>query len=201
MNKILQFLSARDFLVAFISNSISGLLVLLLGAILTYQFTLLFKKPKLSMVVKQGKEYSDSVLLTEDGSGNYEASFRLAIKNSGRGTLGINEGYWHAYFPNPEKIESDEHSQLLLASYEPSHSRDLITAPIYPDSFLDIGPEYKVQIKKENYSKAQLRYFFETTYGFFPSTVKRDQRTGLVPHDSMGEIKLKLKQQIADKDR
>jgi hypothetical protein len=62
--------------------------------------------------------------------------------------------------------------------------------PVYPKSFLDFGPEYKFLIKKDAMEKASVRYFFETDYGYFPKSVKLNQKTGAVAFSDMGSIEL-----------
>lgn len=126
-------------------------------------------------------------------NGDYEASFRLSIKNSGNKTFKANEGYWHVYFENSNEISYIGGAESFTTYGEKTHQRDIINLPIYPGSFLDIGPEYKYIFKKVgegpgNLNPKPIRYFFETDYGYFPKSVKMDPKTGAVLYNNMGSI-------------
>lgn len=188
--QIQSFIMQKDFLIAFWSSIFSAGVIAVLAAWFVNIFTPLFKYPELTLVVKQEGFYNDKIKVSQRPDGDYEASFSLAIKNIGSQTFKPKEGYWHVYFPNAEKIETLNQSVGFVAQGEKSHLRDLINLPVYPKSFLDFGPEYKFLIKKSSLEKVGVYYFFETDYGYFPKTVKLNQKTGAVAFWDMGSIKL-----------
>ncbi|TAM40452.1 hypothetical protein EPN54_02645 [bacterium] len=187
-SKTLSLMPQNDFKIAFWANVYSSLLITVMVAIFINYFTPLFKHPELIIVVKQNSFYSNKIKITQKPDGNYEASFRLAIKNIGSKTFRANGGYWHVYFPSAEKIETLNGAGGFIAQGENNHLRDLINLPVYPKSFLDFGPEYKLLIKKDALRKTSIRYFFETDYGYFPNSVRLDQKTGAVLFSDMGSI-------------
>jgi hypothetical protein len=188
--QFINFITQKDFLIAFWSSIFSAGVIAVIAAIIVNYFTPLFKYPELILVVKQKGFYNDKIEISQRPDGNYEASFRLAIKNIGNQTFKPNEGYWHVYFPNAEKMESLNGSDGFIAQGENNHLRDLINFPVYPKSFLDFGPEYKLVILKDAIRKTSVHYFFETNYGYFPKSVKLDQKTGAVAFSDMGYIEL-----------
>jgi hypothetical protein len=190
INQFQSFITQKDFLIAFWSSVFSAILIAFMIAIFVNYFTPLFRHPELVLVVKQGGFYNDKLKITQRPDGDYEASFMLAIKNIGSKTLKASEGYWHVYFPNTDKIETLAGAQDFIAQGESNHLRDLINLPIYPKSFSDFGPEYKFIIKKDAVKKAAIYYFLATDYGYFPKTVKLDQKTGFVAFFDMGSIAL-----------
>lgn len=187
INTVIDFVFQTDFQIAFWSNLLSDAGFAIILAILIKCFTSVFNHPELTMVVKQKGEYGDQIKIEKRKDGDYEASFMLAIKNRGNETFKANEGFWHLYFPNAEKIEILDGANTI-ASGETNHLRDLINLPIYPKSFLDFGPEHRMIIKKELFEKISVHYFFSTNYGYFPKTVKLDQKTAFVPFSTMGKI-------------
>lgn len=189
-----NFISQNDFQVSFLSSLLSGITLSALVGLITYQFTNIFKRPKLSIVVKQGPFYRDEVIFTKRDDGDYEASFYLSIKNQGTQTVMPQEGYWHIYFPNALDVKPLEGPNLFSAQLEKSHLRDIINMPIFPSSFLDFGPEYKVHIPKDN-KDWDIRYFFETNYGYFPKSVKLNQKDGSVQYKDMGKINVIFQEQ------
>lgn len=190
LNQFLNFITQKDFLIAFWSSIFSTGVIAVIVAICVTYFTPLFKYPKLILVVKQEGSYNDKIKIAQKPDGDYEASFRLAIKNIGSQTFKPNEGYWHVYFPNVEKIECLNGAGAFIAQGENNHLRDLIKLPVYPKSFLDFGPEYKFLIKKDVMGKPSIHYFFETDYGYFPKSVKLNQQTGAVAFSDMESIEL-----------
>lgn len=142
MDILRDFIVSRDFQIAFWSAILSSLIVTGLVAFIVYHYTDLLKTPKLTFVVKQGQFYSDKVVLFQGADGDYEASFRLSIKNSGSEVFKAEEGYWHIYFPNASGIENIGGSEAFHDSGQRTHLRDIINLPIYPNSFTDLGPEY-----------------------------------------------------------
>jgi len=182
---IKKFVLEHDFLVAFWSSILSGLIVSLLIGFIVYQYTNIFKSPKLSFVVKQNGFYRDTILLSEGRQGNYEATFQFAIKNSGNQTINAGEGYWHLY------IKTDSPT-IFSAPGEQNHNRDLIQSQVYPGAYLDINFFYKLVVKKDDIGKAEIPYFFQTAYGNYPKTVKIDPKTGNVPWEDMDYIKFEL---------
>jgi len=187
INQFCGFILQRDFLISFWSSIFSTVFISLVVALMVNYYTPLFKYPKLILVVKQEGFYRDSIKISERADGDYEAQFTLAIKNRGNQTLRPNEGYWHVYFPDA-KAEAQKGAESFLAIKEDNHFRDLIRLPIYPKSFVDFGPEYKLLIKKDNINKARIRFFFATNYGYFPKSVKINQKTGAVAFSDMGSI-------------
>lgn len=181
---VIHFLISTDFLVAFLS----GMLVFIFSAMWVNHVTGVFKKPTLKMTVKQISFYRDSILLTKKEDGNYEASFSLAIKNNGNKPIKQGEGYWHVYIPN-------ENNPLRVLG-EDNHIRDTIKYTCYPGNFLDISDaQYIFPIKKEDLDKVLktgIPYFFETDYGYFPDTIKIDQKTGAIFFKDMGSISVEL---------
>lgn len=110
----------------------------------------------------------------------------MAIKNVGNQAFKASEGYWHVYFPNVGAMESSDGAAAFLALGETNHLRDLINLPIYSKAFLDFGPEYKFLVKKDIQGKVFVNYFFSTNYGYFPKTVKLNEKTGIVAFSDMG---------------
>lgn len=183
---IYQFLTQQDFAVSFWSNLLSTVLVSVVAALVVNRFTNIFKQPKLSLVVKQGGLYRNSVIVGKRADNKYEASFSLAINNTGNKAIETNEGSWHVYFPNASSthMTGDDYSSIG----EPNHHRDYIRYPIFPKSFFDLGVEYKILIEEPNLTTIKIRYFFETIYGYFPSTVKLNPETGFVLFEDMEQI-------------
>jgi len=189
---LLQFIGQPDFQIAFWSSIFSTGIIALITALYVNFFTPLFKTPELSLVVKQDGVYVNKIKISKREDGDYETSFRLAIKNGGNKTFKANHGYWHLYFPVTEKIEGFGDASPLVVPGENGHLRDVINLSVYPKSFLDFGPEYKLLIKKERIGSVSIRYFFETDYGYFPKTINLNQKTGLVLFTDMGLIELDL---------
>lgn len=189
---IFDFFASRDFQISFWSSIISSIVVSAIIGLVVYHFTTLFKTPKLTFVVKQGQFYSNKVVLLESANGDYEASFRLSVKNYGSEAFKSGEGYWHVYFPNASGVTNTGGTEVFQDSGQRTHFRDLINLPIYPDSFTDLGPEYKIYIKRENISKSGIRFFFQTNYGYFPKSVKIDSDTGAVKYEDMGYIEVSV---------
>jgi hypothetical protein len=179
---ILNFLGRTDFQVAFWSTFLGTLIISLAAAFWLNRATDLFKKPKLTLVVKQNEFYRDTILLSERKDGDYEASFHLAIRNDGNQTLRSEQGYWHTY------ITETEGKTPFSVPGETNHQRDLIRESIYPHSFTDIGFEWKFKIEKENLKGAEVPYFFSTEYGHFPETVSMDSKTGEILFAQMSKI-------------
>jgi hypothetical protein len=190
MDILRDFILSRDFQIAFWSTILSSLIVSGLIALAVYQYTDFFKTPKLTFVVKQGQFYSDKVILSERADGDYEASFRLSIKNYGSEVFKAGEGYWHIYFPNASRIENIGGSEIFHDPEQKTHLRNVVDLPIYPHSFTDLGPEYKLLIKRENISQSGIRFFFETSYGHFPNSIEMDPNTGAVAYEKMGLIEV-----------
>lgn len=187
---IKDFLLSREFQTSFWSGVLSALVVSVLIGFIVRHYTNIFKSPKLTLVVKQGAFYSNKVILSERPNGDYEASFRLSIKNNGSQTFKPGEGYWHVYFPNASGVENLEGSEMFSDPGQKTHLRDLIGLPIYQGSFTDFGPEYKLLIKRENVAQSGIRFFFETNYGYFPDDVKLNPETGAVLYEEMGLIEV-----------
>lgn len=181
----------RDFTVSFWSNFLSSAIVVILFGTFIDQFTELTKKPLLKMVVKQEKVYSDKITFTKAKDGNYEASFRIAINNYGSKMLKPGEGYWHFYLPGVSEVSPDKEAGRFLSS-DKDHLRELINLPLFPKSFLDIGPEFRIKVIKDNVNSFKAYYFFETNYGYFPRTVVLDSKSGLVEYKKMTEIEVKF---------
>jgi hypothetical protein len=187
-----------DFWVSFAANFLADLAIVVLVTVIAKDFynLILKPKPKLSFVVKQGPFYSDTIKLSRKEDGNYETSFNLVIKNSGNATLKSNEGYWHVFTPNADKLQYFNGAEGFAAAMEETHQRNSITSQIYPHSFLEVGLEYKYSfIKKEgekNFKPQPLYYFFQTDYGNFPSTAKIDKKDGKVLYKDMGVIHFEL---------
>jgi len=111
------------------------------------------------MVIKQGKFYQDKIIIKLRADGDFETSFRIAIKNDGNATLKADGGYWHLYFPIASKIVPDGKAKKFITS-DLEHIRNPIDLPIFHKSFLSIGPEFKVLIKKEQVNNFKVYYFF-----------------------------------------
>jgi hypothetical protein len=182
---MIKFLLSHDFQTSFWSSILSGLIVSTIIGFIVYQYTNIFKSPELSFVVKQDGFYRNTILLTKNASGSYEANFQFAVKNSGNKTIEPGEGYWHLYV--------DTTSSTIFSDPGVSdHKRDIIQAPIYPNSFLDLNFVYKLDIKKEDIETRKIPYFFKTIYGDYPNTAKMDSNTGKVLFKDMSFIGLEL---------
>jgi hypothetical protein len=182
---IIKFLLSHDFQISFWSSILSGLIVSGIIGFIVYQYTNIFKLPELGFVVKQNGFYRNKILLTKNIKGGYEASFQFAIKNSGNKTIEPGEGYWHLYLDTTSNI-------VFSDPGEPNHKRDIIQAPIYPDSFFDLNLVYKLDIKKEDLDKKKIPYFFQTIYGNYPKSVKMNSDTGQVLFKDMNFIQYEL---------
>ena len=180
-----NFLSSHDFQISFWSSIFSGLIVSGVIGFIVYQYTNVFKSPELSFVAKQDGFYRNTILLTKNVSGNYEANFQFAIKNSGSKTIEAGKGYWHLY------VETTS-STIFSDPGAPDHKRDIIQFPIYPNFFLDLPFIYKLDIKKEDVNKKEIPYFFQTIYGNYPDTVRMDLDTGKILFKDMGLIGFEL---------
>ncbi len=174
-----------DFAISFWSSFLSSLVVAGLTALIVYLFTDIFKSPELKIVVKQNGFYRDTVLLTRKKNDTYEAVFHLAIKNEGNQSLKKDQGYWHVYVNTLDQGS-------ISALGETNHQRDMITYPVYPKSFLDLNVEYRVSLKSDQIKDFKIPYFLATEYGYFPSTVKMDQRTGAILFKDMGSIGIEI---------
>ena len=141
------------------------------------------------MVIKQGTFYSDTIKWERAVDGQYETSFRIAIKNIGNKMLKPEEGYWHLYFPGAIEINHIGDADRFT-SPDKEHIRDLIRLPIFPNSFLDIGPEFKM--KTPNIATFPIHYFFATEYRNFPKSVRMNQETGEVPYNTMGTFPVEV---------
>ncbi len=186
---IVEFQSC-SFISTFWSNLLSSATITILFGIFIDQFTELTKKPSLRMVIKQGRSYSDRIVLTCREDGNYETSFRIAIRNDGNKMLKPAEGYWHFYLPNAQDVKPDGEAAKFVSS-DNDHIRNCIDLPIFPKSFLDVGPEFKITIPKADVETFKVYYFFETNYGYFPKTISMDQNTGLIEFNRMTKIPIK----------
>lgn len=181
-NVALEFMGQMSFQEAFWSNLLAGLVIALFATFWINRATDLFKKPKLKFVVKQDGCYRDTILLSKGEDGDFEASFRLAIKNEGNQTLRAREGYWHTYI-----LETEVRSPFSVLG-ESNHQRGLIEDAIYPQSFTDFGHEWRFKIPEDKLDSAYIPYFFATDYGYFPSMVRLDQGTGKILFSDMGKI-------------
>lgn len=150
-----------------------------------------YRGPKLTLVIKQGKFYQNAIEISQREDGDFEASFRIAIKNFGRGVLKPGEGYWHLYFPSASDVEADPESKKFTSS-DMEHLRNPIDLVIFPGSFLDVGPEFKIFIKKDAMSNFKIYYFFETSAGYFPKKVKINSETGGVLYENMASVPIKI---------
>jgi hypothetical protein len=184
------FISQKDFVISFWSSVLSTALVTVLIWLYLKIFTRLFRYPKLTLVIKQDGIYSQKIKITKTSNGDYEASFRLAIKNDGKETFESNKGYWHLFFLNAEKMETLKGADVFLVQGETNHLRDIISFPIYPKSFLDFGPEIKFQIKKQSQETVFAHYFFATDFGYFPKSISLNQESGQVEFSKMGLLEL-----------
>ena len=181
--QIVDFILGHDFQVSFWS----GIWVSVVVGFFVYQYTDVFKLPKLSFVVKQNGFYRDSIFLSEDEK-NYKARFQFAIKNSGNKALKNNEGYWHLYLNTISPT-------IFSAPEEQDHNRGMIDGTVYPGSFFDINLVYELEIKKEDLDKKKIPYFFSTDYGQYPKTAKINKKTGKVLWEHMGYINFELPKQ------
>lgn len=150
-----------------------------------------FRKPKLRMVVKHDRLYQNTIKVSRRDDGDFETSFRVAIKNDGNGILKQGEGYWHLYFPSVSKVVSDSESKQFI-SPDLEHIRGLISLPVFQKSFLDIGPEFKFLVRKELIDNFKIYYFFETNYGYFPRTAKINSETAEVLYEDMSSIPIEI---------
>lgn len=182
MNNVLAFLGRSDFQTAFWSAFLSSLIIALAAGFWLNRASDLFKKPMLRFVIKQNGLYRDTILLSQRHDGDYEASFYLAIRNDGTQTLKPGQGYWHTYI-----LETEGATPFTVAG-EKNHQRGLISDAVYPNSFTDIGHEWKFLIKKDHLKGAEIPYFFSTDYGYFPRSVYVDSKTGKVLFAHMGQI-------------
>jgi hypothetical protein len=171
---------------AFWSNLLAGLIIAFMASLWINRATDFFKKPNLRLVVKQNGYYRDSILLSKRADGDYEASFRLAMRNDGNHTLRAGEGYWNTFI-----LETEGKSPFSVLGEE-NHQRDLIRDAVYPQSFTDLGHEWKFKIQKEKLRDAEVPFFFSTDYGYFPQSVKMDSQTGKVQFLHMGKIGYEL---------
>ncbi|MBP6858309.1 MAG: hypothetical protein KBC33_00540 [Candidatus Pacebacteria bacterium] len=184
--KILQFLTRDSFWEAFSSNLLAGLVVAFLVALWINRTTDLFKRPKLTLVVKQNGHYREKILLSNRLDGDFEASFYFAIRNDGNQVLRPFQGYWHTY------IHETEGRNQFSVSGEDNHQRGIISDAVYPSSYTDFGTEWKFKIPKDKLNSVDVPYFFATDYGYFPSSVKMDQGTGQIPYSTMGKVGYEL---------
>lgn len=186
IEEAIKHMGESSFQEAFWSNLLAGLLIALLASIWINRATDLFKRPKLRLVIKQNGYYRDSVLLSKRDDGDYEATFRLAIRNDGNQTIQAHQGYWHTYI-----LESEGLSPFSVLG-EKNHQRGLIEDAVYPKSFTDFGHEWKFKIQKDNLKSADIPFFFSTAYGYFPKTVKINPKTGKILFANMGSIGYEL---------
>jgi hypothetical protein len=149
-----------------------------------YQYTSIFKSPKLNFVVKQNGFYRDTILLSEEGE-NYKARFQFAIKNTGNKALKAGEGYWHLFIHTNSPT-------IFSAPEEQNHNRGFITGTVYEGSFFDIDLIYELNLKKEDLTRAEISYFFSTDYGQYPKTAKLDPNSGKVLYKNMSYIRFEL---------
>lgn len=187
MKYIISIFYSIDFWTNFLSSLISSALIALISFYIINTFTPLFNRPDLKMIVKQDGIYRDTILLSENKNGDYEATFHFAIKNMGNKSIKSGEGYWHTY------IKDENSSSPFGAFGEKNHQRGSINGSIYPGSFFDLGVAWNFIIKKEDLPNAEVPYFFSTDYGYFPSIIKLDKTTGEVNKKDMYKIGYEIK--------
>lgn len=186
VNEVFRQMGGSGFQEAFWSNLLAGLLLAFVASIWINRATDFFKKPQLRLVVKQNGYYRDTILLSKRDDGDYEASFRLAIRNDGNQTLQARQGYWQTFI-----LETEGRSPFSVLGEE-NHQRGLIEDAVYPKSFTDFGHEWKFKIKKDNLKSADVPFFFSTDYGYFPKSVRVEPRTGKVLFAHMGSVGYEL---------
>lgn len=184
-----HFFTDVAFKISFWPNLLADLIVAIVFGLLLDQLTDLTKRLRLVMVIKQGPFYSDVIKWTKASDGNYETSFRIAIKNIGNKMMKPGEGYWHLYFPDVSEMSHFGGAEKFT-SPDKEHLRELINLPIFPSSFLDVGPEFKMKI--DNPVKFRSYYFFSTKYGYFPKTVRMDQKTGEISYNTMNSFPIQI---------
>ena len=175
---------AHGFQDSFWPNFWADLIIAIIFGTLISEYTSLTKTPKLRMSIKQEGLCARNIKFSLNENGEYDASFNLAAHNSGNKMLKSQEGYWHIYFSNGVQVQMSGSETYELI--DGNHVRNIILLPIYPNSFLDIGPQFKIRVKSlENFS---VHYFFSTEYGYFPGTVRMNQETARVEYETMGKI-------------
>lgn len=188
----LTYIQSQDFIENFWSNLASACVIAIFFGIFINQFTTIAKKPNLKMTIRQRGKCTNKIIFNLRDDGNYETSYRLAIQNSGNKVLKPQEGYWHYYLPGAIKTEIINNEDGKFLTMDEGHYRDYITLPIYPKSFLDINMEHRHIVPKERKDNFKAYYFFETDYGFFPSTVKMDPNSSEVEYEKMGEMEVEF---------
>jgi len=176
-----------DFQANFLANLLSDSIVAIFFGIWLIKFTELIKKPNLRIVVKQNGQYGNRIVATKNGD-QLKFIFTVAIHNTGNKTVKAGEGYWHLYFPGAAEVFNLGATAQIV---DQNHIRDTVALPIFPKSFLDVGPEFRGVIKfspQDKDKQFEVRYFLDTDYGRFPKAAKVDQKTGFVLYENMGVI-------------
>ncbi|WP_193172999.1 hypothetical protein [Nisaea nitritireducens] len=194
-NFIQGFVFSKEFQISLWSAIFSSVIVSVFIALIVNYYTNFFKSPDITMLVKQGDEYSDKLMFVEAPNGKYEATFKFSIRNKGTQVLKPEEGYWHIYLPSGWRINVDEEKGVpsYIDPGAPNHLRELIRLPVYPNSFTDLGEYFTFSIEKVHFNSPEIHFFFETNYGFFPDRIKRDRKTGLIKFDDFGKIKISVR--------
>lgn len=189
----------ENFISGFLTQLLAGLVVVFLAGVYLNKKFKSFWSPDLSLqsTIREekgvNKDYVQAKL--DEDTGLYKIRFQPSIKNNGRGTISRNGGYWHIYFISekgtvPFGIEYlSPHSPAQKV--DDNHYREVIHAPIFPGSSLDLNVVFHIELEKEQLDKFKIYYFFSTEYGNFPREAVPDEETGLTKYKNMGSLDIK----------